>query len=461
MNLLYMSEKPIVPSIRARLSVKKYILVLLPVIFILAGFNILPPALAICLAAFVVLYVFLSHYAWVLITLIPLGVALGTIISIEITTTWIYEISFGEIFLFASLAALLLDTFFYPREAKLKMKPIGWFLLLYVVMAALSFWHVKSYELYVAGLKVCTLSFMAYFLGANLLTTPKRLRIFFYGVAAAIALLSIEIFVTFFNLKFSSALFYERNLVRIPLGAIALVASILAFILPLLLTFYFHLNKAAKARFFVLVSFILGFVAIFMMLGKAALLSFGVAMAYLFAKLRPKRIIFVLFVCLFALIGYISLGDYATGLVNRLTHINQDTSTEFRILEYQTAFHIIKEYPWFGIGSGQQLAFYQRAIDPEYRQLINSYWLQALVDYGTVGLAVYLGIMISVWLFIRRRLKEAARQSMLHYGLAAALIAAAINGLAEVTIFALPYAIFLWLTIGAFANLSPQLEKKV
>ena len=194
-----MMEEIAVHTLRDRLAHKKYILALLPIIFILSGFNLLPPVLAISIAAFFILYVFLSEYSWVLVTLIPLGVALGTIINIDITTTWVYEISLGEIFLFVSMGALFLDTLFYPREAHLKMKAIGWLLLIYLIMAAASFWHVKDYELYVAGLKVCSFAFMSYFLAANLLTTPKRLRLFFYGLAAAVMLMSIEIFFTFFN----------------------------------------------------------------------------------------------------------------------------------------------------------------------------------------------------------------------------------------------------------------------
>jgi O-antigen ligase len=198
-----------------------------------------------------------------------------------------------------------------------------------------------------------------------------------------------------------------------------------------------------------LLAFILGAAAVFIILGKAAILSLSIALVYFIRKLKGKRLGLLLFFFCFALITYAIFSQYASGLVSRIGSTFIDKNTEARLEEYRVAFRIVQERPLLGVGSGQQLAYYQRYINPDYRKLINNYVTQAAVDYGLVGLAIFAVLLWSIFGQSRHLTKRLSGDSkVIGRALNASLIVAAINGLFEVTVFTLFYAIFLWLLIG-------------
>jgi O-antigen ligase len=89
--------------------------------------------------------------------------------------------------------------------------------------------------------------------------------------------------------------------------------------------------------------------------------------------------------------------------------------------------------------------------------LVNNFFVQALIDLGVVGLGLVMalvgGIMKKARSAIKLSLAHGGYYVVLLYGFGASLIVAFLNGLVEVTFFALPYAIIFWLLMGAYANI--------
>ncbi len=419
------------------------------ILFILTATGALNAYAAFALAAVVAAYFLLNRQIWILLVATPLALIPGQFIHFEVQPNWIYDLSLAEIFLAGGLLMFGLHFLINYPKVPVRFGKIGWWLLAYGILAALSFFYINDTQLYVAGLKVLVFSLAAYFLAINLLDSAFKLKTFFYSLALTAIILSIQIFVMFYGLGFSNDLFFNRSEIMIAYGPIALVSATLAFILPLLLGFYFYLDINEKGRIIFLLAFILGAAAVFIILGKAAILSLSIALVYFIRKLKGKRLGLLLFFFCFALITYAIFSQYASGLVSRIGSTFIDKNTEARLEEYRVAFRIVQERPLLGVGSGQQLAYYQRYINPDYRKLINNYVTQAAVDYGLVGLAIFAVLLWSIFGQSRHLTKRLSGDSkVIGRALNASLIVAAINGLFEVTVFTLFYAIFLWLLIG-------------
>ena len=127
-----------------------------------------------------------------------------------------------------------------------------------------------------------------------------------------------------------------------------------------------------------------------------------------------------------------------------------DDTSQFRLREYRAAWQIIKIHFFIGVGSGQQLLHYPRVFLPDYQELANNMVLQVFIDLGLIGLALLSGLVYSFYINIRKILTH---KTLLSYGFVAAVIAATLNGLVEVTFFVVPYAVMFWLTAGVFSNI--------
>lgn len=450
--MLVMENIPSLISLQKPLGNKKYVLFLLPIIFLASALSLIGWQIAIGLALFLIFYILANQYAWLLMVFAPLGLLLGTIINLEIRPNWIYEISLGEICIIAAFATLILDTLFNIRQKKLLITKTGWFLIIYSLFATASVAYVRDYELYVAGLKVLVLSIMAYVSAVNLLETRYKVKALLLSLSVFSALLALQIVFILFRAGFSPAIFFDRSSITLPFGPLALVAAMLAFLLPLIFSLYFEFNKKSSIAFWALLIFGIGAMAVFVSLGKAAAMSLVIGLLFLFWRFKEQRIIITLSLLFFITVGSLTLTPYVQGFWERLTRFSVDATTTFRVEEYKVARQIITDNPIFGIGVGEQLNQYRRLLHPEYGQLANNYILQAGMDLGIIGMFLYLLIIISVLVLIFRLNRK--RSSSLIWGITAAILAAGINGLFEVTVFAFQYAIIFWLVVGLARHLS-------
>ncbi|MBI4812667.1 O-antigen ligase family protein [Candidatus Falkowbacteria bacterium] len=503
----------------------RLLLIIAPLFLLLVLFNLTSFYIILSLIVLALVYVFLKRQLWIFLVLAVPSLVFGKFINFYVNPGWVYEMSLAEVFILAAAIVFLLDKFLNKNIEKIKIDKLSFFLAAYALLAVASFWQIIDFRLYIFGLKVLIFSFLSYFLALNLFgneadtipsvipgfrlaedgesrqvtrppagkvgnpeslpvvnvdaildpgstagMTEKKMKWFLYGLAATAVILSVQIFVKFYQMGWSSKFFFDRSNILIPMGPVALVSAILVLLLPIILTFYFDVSVKEKSPLapsagsgqapfikgggkpFLLLSFIFGSLAVFLTLGKAAILSLFAGLFYLFIKLKDRRIIFILTVAFFIILSYIFFSSFFTGLAERLAHIFVDANTKARIMEYEVGWKIIKDNLWLGVGSGQQLVYFRKLLN--YSQCVNNYFLQAAIDLGILGFALVCLIAVSIFGSVRKYLKvPKGRNVLLAYGFTASLIAASLNGLAEVTFFALQYAVIFWIMLGAFANL--------
>lgn len=450
--------KSVQPSSQQKL-IKLFLLVILalfiPLFFNLANYYFISAVLIIFLG-----WIFFRdklHYF--LILSIP-ALAYGQFIYFPVTVNWIYEASLTEVLIILIFLIFLINKFINDEFKKIKLNSLLYLLFAYLIISLASYFNIVDFRLYIAGLKTIVFSILAYFLGLNLLDNKGKINLFIYSLTATVLILSCQIFIKFYQIGLSDKFFFERSSIVITLGAIATTAAILALILPIVLSLYFSIEKNNKIRPWLFVGFVVGSLAMFLTLGKAAIFSLILGLGYLFIKLRDKRIIFILTALLFIVLNFIFFSSYFSGLLERISQAFIGVNTKFRILEYETGWKIIKDNLWFGVGTGQQIYYFKKILNFDTAQLVNNFFLQAWIDFGIIGLTLVIFIFGNIYQKIikfSRKIKKA--DFILALGFIAAFIVSLVNGLAEVTYFALPYAIVFWSIVGIFYNLEKYLPR--
>jgi O-antigen ligase len=389
-------------------------------------------------------YAVLRKNLWVLIALSLPALTLGQFIFIPITYSWVYEASLSEILIVLAAIVFFLDIYIVGGIKKIKFDALFFALALYSILGLLSYFYIENLTLFVAGLKAPVYSALAYFLALNTINTPDKRRWAYVSLAALAAILSAQIFHTFYSMGFSSSFFYDRSNIRIPFGAIALVAALLAMVLPSVMADFFARAKEGRKKILVLIAFAMGATALFSMLGKAAIISFFFGLSYFFFKQKRFRQIYIFSSILGLILFFLLFSPLFNAFIERARTAFVDKNLSFRVEEYAVDIQIIKEHPFLGLGSGQQLHEYELRLFPDYRNFANNFIMQAALDYGTAGI-----IAVSVLIFAFGLKLKKMRKSFLATGLAASTLAAFMNGMAEVTFFALPYAIVFWVMVGS------------
>ena len=402
-----------------------------------------------------IFFFFFQRHAWLLLLLAPPVLIFGQIISFDVAANWTYEMSLAELLILAVAVLFALDGIFRLKNFKIKTNQVVLALLVYLVLTLLSFWEIESFRYFIYSAKIVAFAFLSYFLAYNYFDSARKMKYFLYSLAVTAIILSCQIFYKFYELKFTTKIFFERNFIVIPTGPLALVSAILVLLVPLLLAAYFTFAKNDKGRIVIFLAFIISLLAAFLTLGKGALISLAIGLAYLLIiKIKEKRLAAVLFGGLFVIILYLFFSFYFTGLFSRLGRFFVDTSTQFRVLEYQADWKLIQVHPWFGLGAGQQLLYYGRVLASGYKELANNYLIQSMLDLGVIGLAAMLFIVGFLFRNARRVISKAgSNYGVLAAGFVASMIVAFFNGLVEVTFFAMSYGIIFWLLAGAFGNL--------
>lgn len=402
------------------------------------------------LGGILVLYIayLFKEKIWFLLVLAPPSLILGSFLHFPVTPTWTYEAYLAEIFILLVFAVLILEKVLGQKSFEIKKDWILGGLSAYLLVSLLSYWEIIDFRLFVYGLKLIVIFLLAYLVSLNYLSSQKRLKYFLYSLTFTSLAITLQIFYKFYEVGLSLDFFLNRNDILIALGPIATSVAVLVMILPALLGLYFR--EEGKLKPFILMIFLLGSLAVFLSLGKAAVISLFLALFYIFGKYREKRIVLGLVFSVFVLLAFTFLHSFFEGLVFRVSRVFVDVSSQFRLQELKVCFDLIQDNFWTGVGAGQQMIYYSRQLFPGYEQLVNNFFLQSFIDLGVVGL----GLAVFIFYAIFKKVKEIGKKinafnQPLFWGLVASLIAVLINGQVEVTLFALPYGIIFWLLAGS------------
>ncbi|MEI8361258.1 MAG: O-antigen ligase family protein [bacterium] len=434
-----------------------------PFIVVLFWLDIFTWQIPLALLLSFLAYTFFYNKLWQLLVLAPPLIIFGTIISLQIRPGWAYEMTITEAIILMVFVVYFFERFFSLQMQKIRLDGLVFIMFFYFVWALFSYSEFGHLHNFIGQAKVLLYGLMAYFLAINLFDELYKIKAFFSSLGVLVILLSLQLFWKFYDMGFSSKFFFERSSILLPSGALALVASILAMILPLMLTMSFA-EKNNYKRYFYLLATILGLMAVFMTLGKAAIGSLALGIMVIFLKFRSKRLGIALSLLSMTTLVFIFMTPYLEGFVTRLGNVTTDSNISFRIEEYVIATKILRENWLWGVGLGQEPVWYAKYYAFKYNELVNNYWLQIILDLGVIGLGlalsafVYIMVQIKKLISISQNVKVA--DSWYAYGLIGCGVVVFFNGLAEVTIFALNYGILLWLLVGiskAFLNLKEQI----
>lgn len=429
-----------------------FIVLAVLVYFGLLFLNLANYFLLLAIFVLIIAYIF-KDYIWILLVLAVPSLIFGTFLKFQINPNWIYEASLAEVFIVIGFLILLIDIFWSEKKIKIKYDGILFALSLYLILSIFSITRAIDMRLFIYGIKIIIFFILSYFTALNYINTKTRIKWFFYGLCLSVLAISLEILFKFYQTGLSLDFFFNRNNIYIMMGPIATVTAILVMILPLILAFYFQRAKE-KEGIFILMIFLIGTIAVFLSLGKSAIISLILALVYLFYRFKKKRIAMVISASLVCSFGLLLFGSFFEGLFFRLSRVFVDVSTKFRLLELETVIDIISNHFWLGVGSGQQMIYYSRYLYPDYNQLVNNFFLQSFVDLGVIGfiLAIFILFLI-VRKFLKLSKKINEEMKPIYFGGIAGLIAVFFNGQVEVTIFALVYGLVFWLILGVFGNL--------
>lgn len=403
------------------------------------------------LISFVFFILFRDHL-WKFLVLAAPTIAFGQIIQIELRPNWIYEMSITEAILLLVLSVFVIEYLVERRFEHVKIDLLFLLGIGFVAWALSTYSKTMNFHNYVGQARVLVFSLIAYFLAYNLFDDLKKIRLFFAGLSVAVLAIAIELFWKLSQVGFSMSFFLDRSSIVVPVGALALASSMIAMLLPIVLVLGF-MSEQKKQQTYYFGVFAIGWLAVFMSLGKAAIGSLLIGLFVIFLRFRKQRLVMSLSLYLFAVLAFVFMAPYLSGLANRVLTVFTDQNVSFRVGEYQIAQKIINEHWQLGVGLGQEPLYYARQYPFEYNELVNNYWLQIILDLGVVGLSLAV-IGFSYILFKNYQLLKSVRgkeniDTWLTYGLAATTVVVAINGLAEVTVFALNYALVMWLFVGA------------
>jgi len=410
---------------------------------------------------FAVFYFFVwRKELWRLLLLVLPLLTLGKVIFLEIKPGFIYEMTLSEAVLLFVLLVFIIDRTISNSWKRVLVDWIALALAATLAVAVSSYQSGMDSTAYIYVIKILAFSSLAYFLSRNLINSGERVSAFYKSIGATIIIISAEIVYKFFQLGFTQKFFSDRKNVVLPLAPLATTAAIMVCLTLLLISYYLWRHQLTKRGYIWLAVVIVGLAAIFLSLGKAAMISLTIGLIFLFFKIRERRASFVQVGLVAIIMGVVLFSPVAVGLWSRVVNTFNDANTQYRLLEYKTSWKILEENWQFGIGAGQQMEYFKKMLNLEQTDLLNNFILQAAVDLGLLGVAVVVLLMASVLgqaIYARR---NSPNERWLGYGVIAMLFAAFFNGLVEVTFLALPYALVFWLSLGALININ-KYEKDI
>lgn len=438
-------------TIQQKLNADSCLAVVFMVLIFILGIVKLNALVLLSAGVFWFIFIIFKKYIWMLLYLVAPALTMGITFSIPITEQWSYDITLAEIFIFIVALNFVVDIALSGWRS-IKFSWLSYVLIFYVLIAILSGLYAYDKQLFLAGLKIPVFTLFSYILASHYLKNAERMKWFLFSLSAAAIIISTQIIFLFYTHGFSSRFFFDRSSLTIPIGAIAFASSILVMLLPTIFSFALTQHKYRAAHAAVMFAFILGFIAIFITLGKGAILSLFIGLGFLFLALQNRRYYLFFISALMILILGIAFSSLFANVFERLTTVFVDQNTHFRWYEYQVMWRIIKQNYLLGVGVGQQLYYYNIWLFPGYTQLANNMIMQIFMDLGMLGLAIFVSIAFALRSAIKTAFTKIHHRPILLYGIIASIIASFFNGLVEVTYFGLAYAIIFWLLMGSISN---------
>ena len=142
-----------------------------------------------------------------------------------------------------------------------------------------------------------------------------------------------------------------------------------------------------------------------------------------------------------------------------------DSSNNFRLTVWFSVIDMIRDYPWLGIGPGnnafnQVYPLYQR---PNFNALsAYSVFLETLVETGIIGFTAFIGILVSLayegWRKLSRLKALNHREGLWLIGAISAIVGMLTHGLVDTVWYRPAISTVWWLMVAIVASYYPQVE---
>jgi O-antigen ligase len=162
--------------------------------------------------------------------------------------------------------------------------------------------------------------------------------------------------------------------------------------------------------------------AMMMTVSRSAVLAAFIALVVILPTWErgARRRAYAVIVCFGAVLYFLAPGLLGT-VKSLITHIGNDSSTNYRTHDYDAAAHYFSQNPWFGRGFGTFL--------PQFYRIFDNQYLVTLVEMGLTGVVALLGLFGTGWWLAReaRRAGDDPRVRHLAQCLAACVAVAAFS----------------------------------
>lgn len=208
-------------------------------------------------------------------------------------------------------------------------------------------------------------------------------------------------------------------------GVLALASTLIA---PQL----FAQKTVLRWRWLTIITFAITVLALFLTYSRASMLAFAVGLSFI-AVVRYRRFVPLLIAGGLLLLLLPQMQPYVERFTQAFT--GADLATQMRIGEYTDSLRLISRYPVFGVG-------FTGTPDIDLYTDVASMYLIMANQIGLVGVGIFLLLFGSVFAYARHAWKHVRQHpefASIHIGLHAALLAALINGVADLYFFRLDF----------------------
>lgn len=261
-----------------------------------------------------------------------------------------------------------------------------------------------------------------FYLAGSILTTPKRVKWFFWCVFSG--LLITVIFVTIQHATYGFA-FKDVNKAVVPFYRNHVsYASIMSIFFPFIWLARRWYSRYSNGWWILVIGTLIVLLAIQVSYTRAAYIGlFAAAGAYYVVKYRFTRLVvlgagFGAIVMAFYFFSNNTYLDYAPDFEKTVTHYEfdnllaatakgEDISTMERVYRWVAGFHMVRDHPMFGVGPGNFYnnyhkytvsAFATYVSDNPDRSGIHCYYFMVLVEQGFLGALIF--IVLCAWILL-------------------------------------------------------------
>jgi len=295
----------------------------------------------------------------------------------------------------------------------------------------------------------------------------KKLKILGWVIFISLAILCVDALIQYFTIYDVIRKYHIVDSLRVRACFLSPndFGNYIVLFMPVLFALFIQKNICLNRRILTALLFLASFICIILSYSRAAWLGLLTGMLF-FCFARSKKLTAVFLVILIS-VFFLS----SPNVKNKLTQIDslEKLSTSYRIVVWQEALSIIKDYPIFGTG----LNTYTQ-VGPKYKihQIGGMYphnsYLHMAAETGILGLAAFLWFL---WVIFRRGwrlLRHLHRVAMtdnndynLILGLMAGLFGFLINAFFDTTLYAIKLVSVFWIACGILIVVYNVTEQKL